>query len=460
MALNSANKVETNIYELEISVGGEEYKKAVDNSFKKNNKKIQIHGFRKGKAPRNLVEKMYGKETFWEDAVNSLYPKHYQLAVEEAKITPVDQADVDIKEVTEEGFTFVAKVTVKPEVDVKNYKGINAKKVIKKVSETQVSEEIDRARDKQSRLVSVSDRAAKLGDTVNMNFEGFKDDVAFEGGKGENFDLVLGSGQFIPGFEDQVVGHNVDEEFDVNVSFPEEYHVDDLKGQAVVFKVKINEISEKELPELDDEFAKDVSEFTTFDEYKQSVADKLQDDMDKTSENAFEDSLIDEVINNLEADIPEVMFTNRIDDMVHDFSHRLEHQGMNIDLYLQYTGMNMESFRKTFEEQAQRQVKVRLALEKIAEVENLIPSEEKINEEYGKIAENYKMDIEEVKKYVPEAELIKDIVVNMAIDLVRDSAVVEEVTEEETKEKKTKKSKAKEEKAEISDDSQKEEKSE
>lgn len=433
MALKSANKVETNVYELEVYVGGEEYQKALNNSVKTNSKKVQIPGFRKGKAPRNLIEQMYGKGFFWESAVNSLYPEQYRLAVDEAKITPVDQADIDIKDVDENGFTFVAKVTVKPEVNISNYKGIKAKKVVKQVKDEDVDSEISKEQDKQSRLVTVTDRAAKLEDTANIDFEGFKEDVAFEGGKGENFDLVLGSGQFIPGFEELIVGHSTGEEFDVNVSFPEEYHVEDLKGQPVVFKVKLNEIKEKELPELDDEFAKDVSEFTTFDEYKQSVKEKLQEQLDKTSENTFEDSLIDEVINNLEAEIPEVMFTSRIDEMVHDFGHRLEHQGMNLDLYLQYTGMEMDSFRKTFQEQAERQVKIRLALEKIAEIEKLDPSQEKIDEEYSKLAENYKMEVEEIKKYIPQQELVKDIVVNMAVDLVRESAEVEEVAETEEK---------------------------
>ena len=427
MALKSANKVDTNVYELEVTVEGDEFKKAVSDSFRKNNKKIQIHGFRKGKAPRNLVEKMYGEGFFWEDAVNSLYPKHYQLAVEEADITPVAQADIDIKDVDANGFTFTAKVTVKPEVSVKDYKGINAKKVVAKVGDEQIDNEISRERDKQSRQVSVSDRAAKLGDTANIDFEGFKDEVAFEGGKGEDFDLVLGSGQFIPGFEEKIVGHNVGDEFDIDVSFPEEYHVEELKGQPVVFKVKVNDITEKELPELDDEFAKDVSEFETFDEYKESVREKLQKEMDKNAENDFEDRLIDVVIENMEAEIPEVMIESRIDDMVHDFGHRLEHQGMNLDLYLQYTGMEMESFRKTFREQAERQVKIRLALEKIAELESLAPSDEKLEEEYAELAKNYNLGVDEIKKYIPETEIVKDIVVKMAIDLVRDNAVVEEV---------------------------------
>ena len=433
MALKSSNKVDTNIYELEVTVEKEEFQKAVTDSFRKNNKKIQIAGFRKGKAPRNLVEKMYGESFFWEDAINALYPKHYELAIKETDLIPVDQADIDIKDVDQDGFTFVAKVTVKPEVAVKNYKGIKAKKLIKKVTDEQIDNEISRVRDTQSRLVSVSDRPAQLGDTANINFEGFKEGVAFEGGKGEDFDLVLGSGQFIPGFEEQVVGHNVDDEFDVNLSFPEEYHVEDLKGQPVVFKVKLNEISEKELPELDDEFAKDVSEFTTFDEYKKSVAEKLQEQLDQSTDGAFEEALIDEVIANMEVEVPQVMFERRIDQMVDDFGHRLEHQGMNLKMYMQFTGTDTESFRKTFAEQAEKQVKIRLALEKIAEVENIVASEEKIGEEYDKMAEAYKMDVEEIKKYVPADEIAKDVVVNMAIDMVRDTAIAEEVNEEEFK---------------------------
>ena len=432
MQLNASKEIETNKYELEIAVTGTEFEDAVAKAFQKNSGKIQVPGFRKGKAPRKMIEKMYGKGVFWEDAINDLYPSAYDAAVKEAKIEPVDRADIEVLSVDENGFTFKAIVFVKPEVKVKDYKGLKAEKVIPTVSEEEIGAELKKMQERNARIINVEDEPAKLGDSTVIDFEGFTDNVAFNGGKGEKYTLVLGSNQFIPGFEDQIVGHKIGEEFDVNVNFPEEYHAEDLKGKPAVFKVKLHEISKTELPELDDEFAKDVSDFDTLADLKADIQKKIQEHKDAHANDDVENALIDQIIASMEGEIPEVMYERRIDEMVHDFEHRLEGQGLNLDTYLKYTGSELSTFRKTFAEQAQRQVKIRLALEKIAEIEKLEVSEEDINAEYAKIAEGYKIELEQVKAVIPAQELVKDLVVTKAIDLVRNSAVITEKAEGST----------------------------
>lgn len=431
MSLTSTQKKETNIIEMEIAVGAEELKTATDKVFRRKVKTISVPGFRKGKAPRGIIERMYGEGIFMEDAVNDLFPGAYEAAVEEAGIDPVDKAEVEVLTLDKEtGFTFKATVTVKPEVTVKNYKGIAAEKTVSTVTETDVDGEIDRMRERNARTVTIEDRAAQDGDNTVIDFEGFVDEIPFEGGKGDGYQLTLGSGQFIPGFEEQIVGHSVGEEFDVNVTFPEEYHSEELKGKAAVFKVKLHEIKGKELPELDDEFAKDVSEFDTLEELKKDIAAKLQETKDNKSKTDLENSLIDQVIENLEGEIPEVMYENKVDEMVRDFEYRLSSQGMKLEMYLQYTGMEMDAFRKTFREQSERQVKIRLALEKIAEIENITISEAEIDEELGKMAEAYQTDIERLRSVVPQKDVVADIKCQRAIDLVRDAAKVTEKAEE------------------------------
>ena len=431
MSLTSVNKLEHNTVELMISVSEEQFQDALNKAYKKKVKSIALPGFRKGKAPKAMIEKMYGKEFFYDDAINMVYPSAYEKAVEEAGIEPVDRANVsDLTVEQGKGFSFKATVTVKPDVTVKDYKGIKAEKNVESIMAADVKAELERMRERNARMTTIDSRAAKNGDTAVIDFEGFKEGVAFEGGKGENFPLVLGSGQFIPGFEEQVVGHNTGDEFEVNVTFPEDYHAEDLKGQPVVFKVKLNTIQEKELPALDDEFAKDVSEFDTLDELKKDVKERLQKEADKKAQVDMENSLISTVIENMEGEIPQCMFENKINEMVNDFTYRLQSQGMNLDLYLHYTGSTMESFRDTFKESAERQVKIRLALEKIAEVENLTATPEDIEAEYEKIAKNYGIDAQKVKGFLPEKEIAKDVTVNKAIDLVRDSA---EVTEKKIK---------------------------
>ncbi len=426
MSLVSKNNVATNKFELEIKVSAEDFDKACQKVFQKKGKRIEVPGFRKGKAPRKTIEKLYGEAIFFEDAVNDLYPAAIQNAVEESGLEIVCPPSVDVTEVSKEnGVTFKAVCTVKPEINVKDYKGIKASKNVKEVTEDDVNAEVDRMRDRNARTISVEGRPAANGDTVVIDFEGFVDGVAFDGGKADKFSLTLGSGQFIPGFEDQVVGHNVGDEFDINVTFPEEYHSEELKGKPAVFKIKLHEINAKELPAADDEFAKDVSEFDTLADLKEDIRKRQTEANEKAASDEFENKLIDAVIENIEGEIPTEMYEVRIDEMIRDFEYRLRSQGLQLDMYLQYTGMTRDSFRKTFEAQATRQVKIRLALEKIVELEGITASDEEIEKEYNRLAEGYKMDVEKLKGMIPAADVAKDVAVNKAIDLVRDSAVAE-----------------------------------
>ena len=387
---------------------------------------MNVPGFRKGKAPRHLVEKMYGTGVFYEDAVNDLYPKALDEAISESGYEYVeDKIDLDVVTVgKDEGLVFKAAITVKPEVEVGEYKGLKADKKIEEVTEEDVAKELEKLQDRNSRLVAVEGRAAQNGDTVTFDFEGFVDDQPFEGGKAENYTLTLGSGQFIPGFEEQIVGKNTDDEFDVNVTFPEDYHAEELKGKPAVFKCKLHEIKARELPELNDDFAKDVSEFDTLDELKADLKAKLEHRREHEAEDAFESQLVEQLIGGLKAEIPEAMFERRVDESVREFEYRLQAQGLNLDTYLQYTGMDMDAFRKGFREQAEKQVKLRLALEKIASLEEIVPTEEELDAEYAKMAEQYKMDVEKVKAFVPAKDLSKDLAVGKAMDLVKEAAAV------------------------------------
>ena len=426
MSLVSKNNVETNKFELEIQVPAEDFEKACERVYKRKVKRIEVPGFRKGHAPRKTIEKLYGEGIFFEDAVNDVYPGALQSAVEEAELEIVCRPEVEVTEVSKEkGVTFKAICTVKPEVTVKDYKGIKASKNVEEVTDVDVTAEIDRRRERNARTVDVEGRAVENGDIVTIDFEGFLDGVPFDGGKGENFNLTIGSGQFIPGFEEQIIGHNIGDEFDVNVTFPEDYHAEELKGKPTTFKVKLHSISTKELPEADDEFAKDVSEFDTLDELKADIRKHLEEANEKKAADAFENKLIDTVIENMEGEIPQEMYEVRIDEMIRDFEYRLQSQGLNLDMYLQYSGLDRDSFRKTFEAQAQRQVKVRLALEKIVELEGIQPTDEEIEAEYARLADAYKMDVEKLKPAIPAEDVKKDVAVNKAIDLIRDSAVAE-----------------------------------
>lgn len=435
MSLVEKNKVDTNRYELTIHVDAESFEQAVEKAYRKNVKRINVPGFRRGKAPRKTVERLYGEGFFYEDAINDLYPAALREAVKEAELDLVAPAEVEAKDISKEnGFDFIAKCVVKPEVSVKDYKGIKAEKTIRKVSDEEIDKRIDAIRNRNARLIDVEGRAAENGDTMTFDFDGYVDGTAFDGGKAEKFSLELGSGQFIPGFEEQLVGKNVNDEFDVNVTFPENYHAEELKGKPAVFKCKVHEIKTKELPELDDEFAKDVSEFDTLAEMKEDLRSKMQEQADKQSADELENKLIDQVIENMEAEIPNEMYEARIDEMVQDFGYRLQSQGMNMETYLQYTGMPMDAFRQTFEEQAKRQVKIRLALEKIVALEGIQASEDDVKAECEKLGAAYQIDADRVTEFVPREELEKDIAVNKAVDLIRDSAKIKEVeAAEETK---------------------------
>jgi trigger factor len=433
MGLNNANRIETNKYELEISVDRERFQKAVDKAYKKNVFKMNVPGFRKGKAPRAFVEKLYGEGVFFEDAVNLLYPEAYDEAVIQSAIEPVEKADIEIVSVDKDGFVFKAKVTVKPEVELGQYKGLQATKIIKSVSDEDLNNEIDRIRNRNSRVITVDDRPAQVGDITIIDFDGSIDGVPFEGGKSEKHSLELGSGNFIPGFEEQVAGHSTSDEFDVCVTFPEDYTAAELAGKSAVFKVKLHEIKIRELPELDDEFAKDVSEFDTLEVYKEDVKEHLQGKYDAEAAEEVENALIDQVISGMKAEIPEVMFEQSVDGFVSDFEYRLKSKGLDINSYFQYTGMEMDSFRKTFREQAENQVKIRLALEKIAALEKFEASPEDVEAEYKKLAESYGVELEKIKDAINLKDVEKDLVVAKAIDIVKTSAVISEGEPEQTK---------------------------
>ena len=427
MSLKSQNKIDTNRVELEVVVDAETFEKGLAAAFKKQSKKISIPGFRKGKAPRAFVEKYFGKEVFYEDAVNALYPDALDEAVKEAGLEVIqDKIDFDVKEVGPQGFTFTAALTTKPEVTIENYKGIEAVKKSAEVTDEDIDAEIKKVQERNSRMVTVEDRAAQNADIAVIDFEGFLDGEPFEGGKGENYSLTLGSGQFIPGFEEQIVGHNTGDEFEVNVTFPEDYQAEELKGKATTFKCKLHEIKMKELPEVDDEFVKDVSEFDTLADYKEDLKKKLAESKEKEAADDLENQLIDKLVELVQGEIPEAMYENKIADSIREFGYRLQSQGLNLDTYMKYTGMNVDQMKEGFRPQAERQVKLRLALEKIAALEELKAGEEDLNQEYQKIAEQYKMEADKIKELIPAAELEKDICVEKAINLVRDNANIKD----------------------------------
>lgn len=425
MSLKATNNVQTNKYELEVEISPEDFEAAVQKAYLKAKKNISIPGFRKGKAPRKLIEREYGEGVFYEDAVNILYAPEVDSAVKESKLELVTRPEVEVTAIgKEEGVKLKVICITKPEVEVKDYKGIEVEKNVEEVTEEDIQKEIDNLREKNVRIVTVDDRAAQMGDDVVIDFEGFKDDVAFEGGKAEDFDLSLGSGQFIPGFEEQIVGHNVGEEFEINVTFPEEYQVKELAGAPAVFKIKLKNVAVKELPELDDDMVKDTTEFETVEEYKQDIKKRLEENYQKMADTKAEEDICNKVIENMTAEIPQVMFENRINEMVADLEQRLAPQGISLDLYMQYTGQTMETVRKTYAPQAESQVKLRLALEKIVEYEDIQVSEEEIEEEFKKLAETYNIEVEQVKKYVAPEDLKKDIAVGKAVELIKEAAVI------------------------------------
>ena len=433
MNLISCEKLEKSMVELQFSIDAETFKAAVNNAFKREGKKYAIPGFRKGKAPRHMIEKMYGSDIFHYDAVNNLFPEAYEAAVKEAKIDVVGRPDPEVVSMSEaDGVVLKVKVAVKPEVELGEYAGLTVTKEAKNVNEADVDAEVKRMQDRNGRLLT-REGAAENGDTVDIDFEGFVDGKAFEGGKAEHYSLVLGSGSFIPGFEDQVVGHSAGEEFDVNVKFPEEYGAAELAGKDATFKIKLHEVKYKELPALDDDFAKDVSEYDTLDELKDSIRNNIKTNLDKQAEQKVENDLMDQVIANMKADIPDAMVDSRIDELVQDFEYRISQQGLKLADYLKYMGMNIEQFRAQFKEQADKQVKMRLAMEAIVAKEGITASDEEFEEEVKRIADAYKMEADKVKSIVDAAAVKADLAINKAIDFVKEKAnvVTAEPKEEE-----------------------------
>lgn len=421
MALKSSVLKETNKYELEVAVDAETFEKSVQKSYKKNIGKVSIPGFRKGKAPRNMVEKLYGKDVFYPDAIEDCYPEALYNAAKEAglKIVAVDS----VEEVSADGdFVFKATVTVEPEIEIEGYKELEIKAKAVRVTEKMINEEIDKVRDRNSRMVTVEDRAAADGDTAVIDFEGFVDDVAFDGGKAENYNLMLGSGNFIPSFEDQVIGHKAGDEFTITVTFPEEYQAKELAGKEAQFKIKLHEIKTKELPEFDEEFVKDVSDKETIEDYKKEVKETISKRLKDEREEDISKQISDKLIEAVKGEIPEAMYDNEVNNMIRDFDARLRSQGMDINTYLGYMGMNIESLKGMYRKEAENRVKLRLALKKIAKLEEITVSDEDVEAEFLHLSEHYGVDVERVKMLVDYEDQRDDLAVQRAMDIVKKSA--------------------------------------
>ena len=422
--LKSANKTETNTYTLEVSISGEDFKAAIVKAYNQQKKKISIPGFRKGKVPMQIVERYYGKGVFYEDALDILYPDVVSDAIKESGIEAVSNPyDVDIKEIGDDGVEMTMKITVKPEIEVGEYKGLTAEKAEATATAADVKKELEALRERNARIITVEDRAVQADDITVIDFEGFVDGVAFEGGKGEDFELTIGSGQFIPGFEDQIIGHNAGEEFDVKVTFPMEYDPK-LAGKDATFKVTVKEIKSKELPELDDEFAKDVSdEADTLAELKKSIKADLIAKKKEQADKEFESALLEQIAAGVQGEIPEVMYDNKVEEEISGFSQRLAGQGMSLDMYMQYTGMDMDALKSSLREGAEKQVKLMLAVEKIAQLEGIEATDEEADAKYAEMAEMYKMDVEQIKSIIPADDVKTDIVNGKAVQFVVDNAV-------------------------------------
>ena len=424
MEIISQNNTATNTTAIEFSFTAEEFENAISAAYNKRKKSITVPGFRKGKAPRKVIEAQYGESVFYDDAVNSLYNQNIVAVIDKTGLDVVDVENTEVVEVSKEnGVKFKADIITKPVVEISDYKGLEVKKTTKTVDDAAVDAEIEKVRNRNARSISVEDRAAQIGDTAVIDFEGFLDGVAFEGGKGEKFPLELGSGSFIPGFEEQVAGKNIGEDFDVNVTFPEHYQAENLAGKPAVFKCKLHEIKGKELPNVDDEFVKDVSEFDTLDEYKADIKSKLEKTAADEASTNLDNALVDAVIGKMKAEVPQVMYQRRIDEIVREWSAR---NRISVEDYLKYTGVTMDQFRANFTEVAKRQVDLRLALEKIAELENITVSDEDVEKEYADMAEQYKMEIEKVKEFMGEYEekqIKEDIAIQKAVDVIVNSVV-------------------------------------
>lgn len=435
MELKNTEKQEHSVVALTIEITKAEFEAAKDKAFKKTGKNITVPGFRKGKAPRKMIEKLYGEGVFFEEAFNIIYPDAMEMAVEKSGIKPVGRADVDLGDPAEEGgLTIIAKVPVEPEVELGEYKGIEVEKETVKVLQADVKAELNRMAQRNARTETV-ERKAKKNDTVDIDFEGFVDGVPFEGGKAEHHELTLGSGAFIPGFEDQLIGCKAGDEKDVVVTFPEEYHAKELAGKEATFKCKVHKVEETILPEIDDEFAKDVSDTCeTLDDLKKEITERLKAERQEAADNAFEEKVLDAVIDGMKADIPAAMIDAQVDTIVQDFGYRLQMQGIGLEQYLKMTGTEMGAFRAMFKDQAERQVKTRLALQKVVELEGITVSDKELEEEYAKMAEQYKMEVEKVKAIVSKEALEGDLKISNALEFIKKNAKVKKAAKKKAAE--------------------------
>lgn len=432
MSLKSSTKVDVNTQELVFTVDAAAFAAAIEKAYQRQKKSIQVPGFRKGKATKKLVEKYYGEGVFYEEAINSLINEEMPAAIMESELVLVDTPKIEVISAdTENGVEYKAICITKPEITVPEYKGLKAPKNVKDITDEDINVQIEQIRQRNARIVSVDDRAAQNDDEVIIDFEGFMDGVAFEGGKADDFPLKLGSGQFIPGFEDQIVGHSIGDEFDVNVTFPEEYQMEEYAGKPATFKVKLNGINMTELPEIDDELIKDTTEFDTIEEWKNDIRTKLEAQAESRAAAQFENYLMQQLIDTAEGVIPKCMFDRRVDQHIADFERTLKQQSMSVEIYLQYTGMDMDSFRETFQERAESEVKLRLALEKIADTENLAPSEEEIDNGLKDIAEANNISIDDVKKRIDFEGYVTDLKVVKALDFVKENAVIDNTIDPE-----------------------------
>ena len=426
MSLKSSTKTDVNTTELLLTIDGAAFAEACEKEFQRQKKNIQIKGFRKGKAPRGLIEKEFGEGVFYEGAINALLGPELDAAVRETGLDLVDTPSVEVLSVDKEnGVEIKAVCVTKPEIEIADYKGIKAAKKVAEITDEDIDKQIEIIRKKNARMVSIEDRPAQMDDEVIIDFEGFFGDEAFEGGKGEDHPLRLGSGQFIPGFEDQIVGHSIGEEFDVNVKFPEDYQMEDYAGKDATFKCKLKAINFEELPEIDDDLIKDATEFDSVDEYKADIRTKLEEAAVKQADAAFENAVIEQLIAKVDSPIPNCMFEQRIDVLMRNFEQQLQSQGMSLKLYYQYTGMNEDAFRDTYRDRAVAEVKLRLALEKIAELENLDVTEEELNNSLAEIAAANNIDVATVRRFIPVEDYKTDLKVQKAIDLVKENAVVD-----------------------------------
>ena len=422
MSLKSSTKVDVNTHELVFAVDAEAFSAAVEKAYQRQKKSITVPGFRKGKASKKLVEKYYGEGVFYEEAINGLINSEMPDAIKESELVLVDTPRIEVVSADKEnGVEFKAICITKPEITVADYKGIKAPKNVKDITDADIDAQIEQIKQRNARIVSVDDRPAMLQDEVIIDFEGFMDGTPFEGGKADEFPLKLGSGQFIPGFEEQIVGHSIGDEFEINVTFPENYQMEEYAGKPAVFKVKIHAINASEYPEFDDELIKDTTEFDTVDEWKDDLREKLEKQAETRAESEFENYIMQTLIDTADGVIPKCMFDHRVDSLIRNFEHGLKQQGMSVDIYLQYTGMDMDSFRETFQERAENEVKLRLALEKIADMENIQPAEEEIDSQLQEVADANNLSLEDVKLRIPMDDFITDLRVTKAIEFVKEN---------------------------------------